>query len=128
MTRPTGVLPKTLICQGCWAGFEPCIWAWARLFCVVWRADCHRRQERGGRFSGKCLDIPFPEAAGGRSQGIAHGITGLYRVRKWGPDYSYRTRRDRRRPDGIASTTRQSPIITIPMNSKAKASTAILLS
>jgi hypothetical protein len=40
--------------------------------------------------------------------------------------YSYRTRRDRRRPDGIASTMRQSPIITIPMNSKAKASTAIL--
>jgi hypothetical protein len=40
--------------------------------------------------------------------------------------YSYRTFRDRRRPEGIASTMRQSPIITIPMNSNAKASTAIL--
>jgi hypothetical protein len=34
--------------------------------------------------------------------------------------------RDRRRPDGIASTTRQSAIIAIPINPKAKASTAIL--
>src|SRR3954470_6155012 len=33
---------------------------------------------------------------------------------------------ERRRPDGIASTMRQSPIINIPMNSKANASTAIL--
>jgi len=40
--------------------------------------------------------------------------------------HSYRIWRDRRRPDGIASTMRHSPIITIPMNSKAKASTAIL--
>ncbi|MEH2528101.1 hypothetical protein V1288_006010 [Bradyrhizobium sp. AZCC 2176] len=50
------------------------------------------------------------------------GMTALFRKTA----YSYRTRRDRRRPDGIASTARQSPIITIPMNSKAKASTAIL--
>jgi hypothetical protein len=40
--------------------------------------------------------------------------------------HSYRTRRDRRRPDGIASTARHSAIITNPMNPKAKASTAIL--
>src|SRR3954452_3140558 len=33
---------------------------------------------------------------------------------------------ERRRPDGIASTMRQSPIINIPMNSKANASMAIL--
>jgi len=33
---------------------------------------------------------------------------------------------DFRRPEGIASTIRQSPIITIPMNSNANASTTIL--
>ena len=60
----------------------------------------------------------------GNRQAPRAGLRAL-RVRRQ-PDYSYRTRRDRRRPDGIASTMRQSPIITIPMNSKAKASTAIL--
>ena len=40
--------------------------------------------------------------------------------------YSYRMCRDRRRPDGIASTIRHSPTNTIPMNPKAKASTAKL--
>jgi len=56
--------------------------------------------------------------------GSAHGIAAFRDG--GGPYYSYRTRRDRRRPDGIASTMRHSPIITIPINSKAKASTAIL--
>jgi len=34
MTLPTGVLPKTLICQGCRGRFERFISAWTRLFCV----------------------------------------------------------------------------------------------
>jgi len=37
MTLPTGVLPKTLICQGCRGRFELFIWAWTRLFCEFWR-------------------------------------------------------------------------------------------
>jgi hypothetical protein len=56
---------------------------------------------------------------------VSHGMAGASGGKR-NPGYSYRICRDRRRPDGIASTMRQSPIITIPMNSTAKASTAIL--
>jgi hypothetical protein len=48
------------------------------------------------------------------------------RDRTFVPNYSYGMGRDFRRPDGIASTIKQSPIITIPINSKAKAFMAIL--
>jgi hypothetical protein len=72
--------------------------------------------------------MPIPEtlAIEPRSRGVLDRPVKRVRRRLLKTPYSYRACRDRRRPDGIASTMRQSPIITIPMNSKAKASTAIL--
>jgi len=54
MTRPTGVLPKTLICQGCRGRFELFIWARARLFCVRLATGCRERQKRGGSSPVSC--------------------------------------------------------------------------